>query len=53
VLMSMINSNQSLDTWGFPQDMVSCIVDLISDQARFITGSNLVIAGGWPAGKSL
>lgn len=52
-LMSMIKSNQSLDTWGLPQDIVSCIEYLISDQARFITGSNFVIDGGWTAGKNL
>ncbi|MBG9718776.1 3-oxoacyl-ACP reductase [Bacillus mycoides] len=52
-LVSLIKSNQSLDTWGLPQDIVSCIEYLISDQARFVTGSNFVIDGGWTAGKNL
>ncbi|OTW70694.1 3-oxoacyl-ACP reductase [Bacillus thuringiensis serovar roskildiensis] len=52
-LMSLIKNNQSLDTWGLPDDIVSCIDYLISDQARFITGSNFVIDGGWTVGKNL
>ncbi|MEW9596887.1 SDR family oxidoreductase [Bacillus toyonensis] len=52
-LMSLIKNNQSLDTWGLPDDIVSCIEYLISDQARFITGSNFVIDGGWTIGKNL
>ncbi|MBH0357706.1 3-oxoacyl-ACP reductase [Bacillus thuringiensis] len=52
-LMSLIKNNQSLDTWGLPDDIISCIEYLISDQARFITGSNFVIDGGWTIGKNL
>ncbi|CAM4388726.1 3-oxoacyl-ACP reductase [Bacillus manliponensis] len=52
-LVSLIKSNQCLDTWGLPQDIVSCVDYLISNKARFITGSNFVIDGGWTAGKNL
>lgn len=36
--------------FGRPQDVANAAVFLASDQASFITGSNLVIDGGWLAG---
>ena len=35
---------------GQPQDMANAAVFLASDRATFITGSNLVVDGGWLAG---
>jgi NAD(P)-dependent dehydrogenase (short-subunit alcohol dehydrogenase family) len=36
--------------FGRPQDVAHAAVFLASDRASFITGSNLVIDGGWLAG---
>jgi glucose 1-dehydrogenase len=36
--------------FGRPQDIANAAVFLASDQATFITGSNLVVDGGWLAG---
>jgi len=36
--------------FGRPQDIANAAVFLASDQASFITGSNLIIDGGWLAG---
>jgi NAD(P)-dependent dehydrogenase (short-subunit alcohol dehydrogenase family) len=35
---------------GRPQDIANAAVFLASDRATFITGSNLVVDGGWLAG---
>lgn len=35
--------------WGRPEDVGSLAVYLCSDQARFITGTDIVIDGGWLA----
>jgi NAD(P)-dependent dehydrogenase (short-subunit alcohol dehydrogenase family) len=35
---------------GQPQDIANAAVFLASDRATFITGSNLVVDGGWLAG---
>src|SRR6202171_5102003 len=37
-------------SFGRPQDVANAAVFLASDRASFITGSNLVIDGGWLAG---
>ncbi|MEI4529083.1 SDR family oxidoreductase [Priestia megaterium] len=52
-LVSLIRNNHALHTWGEPEDIVSCIEFLSSEQSKFITGSNFVIDGGWTAGKKL
>jgi NAD(P)-dependent dehydrogenase (short-subunit alcohol dehydrogenase family) len=36
--------------FGRPQDIANAAVFLASDRATFITGSNLVVDGGWLAG---
>jgi len=36
--------------FGHPQDIANAAVFLASDRATFITGSNLVVDGGWLAG---
>jgi NAD(P)-dependent dehydrogenase (short-subunit alcohol dehydrogenase family) len=42
-----------LGRWGEPQEIAKAILFLASDDASFITGTTLVIDGGWTAGKKL
>ena len=39
--------HQSLKYRGSPEDIAEAILFLISDRARFITGQNLTVDGGW------
>ena len=39
--------HQSLKYRGSPEDISNAILFLISDRARFITGQNLSVDGGW------
>lgn len=39
--------HQALKYRGSPEDIASAIMFLVSDRARFITGQNLVVDGGW------
>jgi 3-oxoacyl-[acyl-carrier protein] reductase len=32
---------------GTPQDITAAILFLLSDMASYITGSNLIVSGGW------
>ena len=36
-----------LNSWGEPEDLVGGAIFLASDASRFITGSELIIDGGW------
>jgi len=36
-----------MQRWGTPQDMAAAALFLASDDAGYITGSNLVVDGGW------
>lgn len=36
-----------LDRWGAPEDMAAAALFLASDDAGYITGSNLFVDGGW------
>ncbi len=40
---------QALKTCGLPEDVASCICFLLSDKARFVTGAELVVDGGFTA----
>jgi NAD(P)-dependent dehydrogenase (short-subunit alcohol dehydrogenase family) len=42
----MINNHQYLGL-GYPEDIVHAICFLLSNESRFITGTNLVADGGW------
>jgi NAD(P)-dependent dehydrogenase (short-subunit alcohol dehydrogenase family) len=39
--------HQSLKYRGSPEDIANAILFLVSDKARFITGQNLTVDGGW------
>jgi len=39
--------HQALKYRGSPEDIAEAIMFLVSDRARFITGQNLVVDGGW------
>ena len=39
--------HQALKYRGRPEDIADAILFLISDRARFITGQNLTVDGGW------
>ena len=49
----LIRSNHALHRWAQVPEIVKAIRFLTSDDASFVTGSNLVVDGGWTAGKAL
>jgi NAD(P)-dependent dehydrogenase (short-subunit alcohol dehydrogenase family) len=51
--MKKIDSGQFIKHRGMPSDVAQAAYFLSSDQANFMTGSTLVIDGGWTAGKNL
>lgn len=50
-MVSLIKKNTPMRTWGKPENVVSAIKFILENE--FITGSILVIDGGWTAGKQL
>lgn len=51
--MEKIDSGQFINHRGMPSDVASAAFFLASHQAKFMTGSTLVMDGGWTAGKNL
>ncbi len=51
--MKKIDSGQFINHRGMPSDVASAAFFLASHQAKFMTGSTLVMDGGWTAGKNL
>lgn len=43
------SSNTILNRWGSPNDVLGGVNFLLSDQSNYITGSDIVIDGGWLA----
>ena len=42
---------QAIGRMGTPQEIAAAVLYLVSDEAAFVTGSALLIDGGWSAGK--
>jgi NAD(P)-dependent dehydrogenase (short-subunit alcohol dehydrogenase family) len=47
---ALIKEKQALQQIGTPEDVAALATFLLSDEAKFITGDNLVIDGGYAAG---
>lgn len=45
--VKFILDHQSLKYRGSPEDVANAVLFLVSDKARFITGQNLSVDGGW------
>jgi NAD(P)-dependent dehydrogenase (short-subunit alcohol dehydrogenase family) len=46
-----MTATQAVGRMGTPQEIAAAVLYLASDEATFITGSALLIDGGWSAGK--
>jgi len=44
-------ATQALRRMGTPEEVAAAAVYLASDEAAFVTGSALILDGGWTAGK--
>ena len=44
-------ATQALGRMGKPEEIAAAVLYLASDEAAFVTGSALIIDGGWHAGK--
>jgi NAD(P)-dependent dehydrogenase (short-subunit alcohol dehydrogenase family) len=44
-------ATQAIGRMGRPEEIAAAVLYLASDEAAFITGSALIIDGGWSAGK--
>jgi len=43
-------SSQAIGRMGKPEEIAAAVLYLVSDEAAFITGTELIIDGGWSAG---
>ena len=46
-----MTASQPVGRMGRPDEIAAAVVYLVSDEATFITGSALIIDGGWSAGR--
>jgi len=42
-----IQEKTMLNRWGVPEDIAGLVIFLTSDKARYITGQNIFVDGGW------
>jgi len=45
-----MSSSQAIGRMGRPEEIAAAVLYLASDEAAFVTGSALIIDGGWSAG---
>ena len=46
-----MSATQALKRMGRPDEVAAAALYLASDESAFVTGSALIIDGGWSAGK--
>jgi gluconate 5-dehydrogenase len=46
---ALIKNRTMLERWGTPKDVVGPVLFLLSDMSRYVTGTDLVVDGGWIA----
>lgn len=44
---SLRKNRTMLNKWGLPEDILGALIFLASDSSKYITGSDIVIDGGW------
>jgi NAD(P)-dependent dehydrogenase (short-subunit alcohol dehydrogenase family) len=47
----IIQDSTALHSWGQPEDVASAVVFLCSGSSDYITGAEILVDGGWCAGK--
>ena len=52
-MAAKVKEIHAMNRWGEPSEIASAVLFLASDDASFCTGHNLVIDGGWTAGKRM
>jgi NAD(P)-dependent dehydrogenase (short-subunit alcohol dehydrogenase family) len=48
-----MRSWHAMERLGRPEEIANCALFLASDEASFVTGSALVVDGGWTAGRRM
>jgi NAD(P)-dependent dehydrogenase (short-subunit alcohol dehydrogenase family) len=52
-MAAKVKEIHAMNRWGEPSEIARAVLFLASDDASFCTGHNLVIDGGWTAGKRM
>ena len=52
-MAARIREVHAMGRWGEPSEIARAVLFLASDEASFCTGHNMVVDGGWTAGKRL